>query len=100
MSDTFRTALQIDAAHPALAGHFPGNPLVPGVVVLERVAAALRAWRGERVEKLDAKFVQPLRPGEAAMIALDDDGARVRFEVTGTEGKVLARGTLMAADRA
>ena len=99
MSDTFRTALQIDAAHPALAGHFPGNPLVPGVVVLERVAAALRAWRGERVEKLDAKFVQPLRPGEAATIALDDDGARVRFEVTGAGG-VLARGTLVAADRA
>lgn len=99
MNGTFRRALQIDAAHPAMAGHFPGNPIVPGVVVLERVAAALRAWRGERVEKLDAKFVQPLRPGEAAMIALDADGARVRFEVTGVEGKLLARGTLLAADR-
>lgn len=99
MSDTFRTALQIDAAHPALAGHFPGNPLVPGVVVLERVAAALRAWRGMRVEKLDAKFVQPLRPGDEATIALDDDGVRVRFEVTGAEGKLLARGTLVTADR-
>lgn len=99
MSDAFQTALQIEAAHPALAGHFPGNPIVPGVVVLERVAAALRAWRGERVEKLDAKFVQPLRPGEAAVIALDGDGARVRFEVTGSEGVVFARGTLLAADR-
>ena len=99
MNDAFQTALQIDAAHPALAGHFPGNPIVPGVVVLERVAAALRAWRGERVEKLDAKFVQPLRPGEAATIALDREGARVRFEVTDVEGKLLARGTLVAADR-
>src|SRR5690348_6249591 len=99
MNDSLQTTLRIDPAHPALAGHFPGNPIVPGVVVLERVAAALRAWRGERVEKLDAKFVQPLRPGEAAVIALDGDGARVRFEVTGSEGAVFARGTLLAADR-
>ncbi|MES2404758.1 MAG: hydroxymyristoyl-ACP dehydratase [Pseudomonadota bacterium] len=99
MKAMFKTALRIETAHPALAGHFPGNPIVPGVVVLERVAAALRTWRGDRVDKLDAKFVQPLRPGEAATIALDDDGARIRFEVTGTEGKLLARGTLVAAIR-
>ncbi|HVX05460.1 MAG TPA: hydroxymyristoyl-ACP dehydratase [Rhodanobacteraceae bacterium] len=99
MSGKFQTSLRIDVAHPSLAGHFPGNPVVPGVVVLERVAAALRAWRGEQVERLDAKFVRPLRPGEAASIALDGDGARVRFEVTGAEGGVLARGTLMATDR-
>ena len=99
MSDAFQTALQIDAAHPALAGHFPGNPIVPGVAVLERVAAALRTWRGERVQKLHAKFVQPLRPGEVATIALDGEGARVRFEVTGAQGAVFARGTLVAADR-
>lgn len=99
MSGTFQTPLKIDTAHPALAGHFPGNPIVPGVVVLERLAAALRTWRGARVERLDAKFVQPLRPGEAATIALHDDSARVRFEVTGAEGAVFARGTLVAADR-
>jgi 3-hydroxymyristoyl/3-hydroxydecanoyl-(acyl carrier protein) dehydratase len=46
MNDAFRTALRIEAAHPALAGHFPGNPVVPGVVLLERVAAAWRGWRG------------------------------------------------------
>ena len=97
MNGTFRTALQIDAAHPALAGHFPGNPLVPGVVVLERVAAALRAWRGERIEKLDAKFVQPLLPGEDAMIELRADAGRIRFAVRRVDGVPLARGTLHAA---
>lgn len=90
--------LCIAPEHPALPGHFPGDPLVPGVVLLERVAAALKAWRGTTVGRLDAKFVQPLRPGEDATIALDDDGTRVRFEVTRADGGVLARGTLLAAD--
>ena len=94
MKDRFQTALKIDPGHPALAGHFPGNPMVPGVVVLERVAAALRAWRGERVQKLDAKFVQPLLPDEAATIELDAEPARVRFAVTRADGVPLARGTL------
>jgi 3-hydroxymyristoyl/3-hydroxydecanoyl-(acyl carrier protein) dehydratase len=97
MNDSLQTTLRIDPAHPALAGHFPGNPIVPGVVVLERVAAALRAWRGGRVEKLDAKFVQPLLPGEDAMIELQAEAACVRFAVRRVDGVPLARGTLHAA---
>jgi|SwirhisoilCB2_FD_contig_41_7918628_length_478_multi_1_in_0_out_0_2 3-hydroxymyristoyl/3-hydroxydecanoyl-(acyl carrier protein) dehydratase len=91
--------LCIAPEHPALPGHFPGNPLVPGAVVLERVAVALKAWRGTAVGGLDAKFVRPLRPGEEATIALEGDGARVRFEVTRADGGVLARGILLAVDR-
>ena len=97
MNDSLQTTLRIDPAHPALAGHFPGNPIVPGVVVLERVAAALRAWRGERVEKLDAKFVQPLLPDEDAMIELRADAGCIRFAVRRADGVPLARGTLRCA---
>jgi 3-hydroxyacyl-[acyl-carrier-protein] dehydratase len=97
MNDSFQTALRIDPSHPALAGHLPGNPVVPGVVLLERVAAALRAWRGERVEKLDAKFVQPLLPGEDAVIELEAEAACIRFAVRRADGVPLARGTLQRA---
>jgi 3-hydroxymyristoyl/3-hydroxydecanoyl-(acyl carrier protein) dehydratase len=97
MSDSFQTALRLDPAHPALAGHFPGNPIVPGVVLLERVAAALRAWRGVRIEKLDAKFVQPLLPGEDATIELQAEAKCIRFAVRRADGVPLARGTLHAA---
>lgn len=100
MNDTHRMPLRIDPAHPALAGHFPGNPVVPGVVVLERVTAALRAWRGVRVAKLDAKFVRPLLPDEDAVIELQDDASRVRFTVTRHDGVALARGTLAPLDEA
>ncbi|HLI18995.1 MAG TPA: hydroxymyristoyl-ACP dehydratase [Rhodanobacteraceae bacterium] len=94
MSATHTVPLRIARDHPALPGHFPGNPLVPGVVLLERVAAAYRQWRGARIERLDAKFVQPLLPGQDAMIALHEEGTRLRFEVTRTDGEVLARGML------
>ena len=97
MNDSFQAALRVDPSHPALTGHFPGNPIVPGVVLLERVAAALRAWRGERVERLDAKFVQPLLPGEDAMIELRADAGRILFAVRRVDGVPLARGTLHAA---
>ncbi|TAN05171.1 MAG: hydroxymyristoyl-ACP dehydratase [Rhodanobacteraceae bacterium] len=90
--ETHAAPLCIPPEHPALAGHFPGNPVVPAVVVLERVAAACKAWRRTVVAALDAKFVRPLRPGEAATIMLQAEGARVRFEVTGADGKLLARG--------
>ncbi len=94
MNDAFQVALRIDAAHPAMAGHFPGRPVVPGVVLLERVAAASKAWRGVRVGKLDTKFMRPLLPDEDAVIELHEDGAQVRFSVIRSDGTVLARGSL------
>jgi hypothetical protein len=47
--------------------------------------------------RLDAKFVQPLLPGEEAAIELDVEGARVRFSVMRADGVALARGTFQSA---
>jgi 3-hydroxyacyl-[acyl-carrier-protein] dehydratase len=96
MNDGFIAPLRIDADHPALAGHFPTRPVVPGVVVLERVAAALRQWRGTRVAGFDAKFVRPLLPGQDAAIELRGNGPSVRFAVT-RDDAVLASGILETA---
>jgi 3-hydroxymyristoyl/3-hydroxydecanoyl-(acyl carrier protein) dehydratase len=98
MSAVHAVPLRIAPDHPALPGHFPGDPLVPGVVLLERIAAAWKAWRGAAVGRLDAKFLQPLRPGEDAVITLHDEGAQVRFELTRADGERIARGTLAAAE--
>lgn len=97
MNTVLQSDLRVESTHPALAGHFPGHPVVPGVVLLERVAAAWKAARGARVGKLEAKFMQPLLPRQDASIELQEDGARARFSVTRADGVVLARGTLEIA---
>ena len=57
----------VAASHPALPGHFPGQPIVPGVVLLERVAAtARRAFAAEVAGLPQVKFLRPLHPGEDA----------------------------------
>lgn len=79
----------IDADHPALPGHFPGRPVVPGVVVLDRVLAAIEAAHGPlgALRLPQVKFVRPLLPGEAARIELEtlataaDAAPRWRFRV-------------------
>lgn len=89
-----------DAAHPALPGHFPGQPLVPGVLLLEQVALALRGWRDQRLAQvLEAKFVAPLLPGESArldLIGTDGSATRVRFRIE-RDGRLLVRGIVEGA---
>lgn len=57
---------RIPPDHPCLPGHFPGYPLVPGVVLLEEAASLLLQVRpGQRVAGYPvAKFTRPVLPGE------------------------------------
>jgi 3-hydroxymyristoyl/3-hydroxydecanoyl-(acyl carrier protein) dehydratase len=90
----FHRAFRVGADHPSLPGHFPGSPLVPGVMLLEQVALALREWRGQRLARvIDAKFVAPLLPEQDAQITLSEANGRVRFEIRRDED-LLARGSI------
>lgn len=90
-------AFVIAPDHPSLPGHFPGRPLVPGVVLLDRVLAAIEARHGPlgALRLPQVKFLQPLRPGEAARIELDGAAPHWRFRVLRGEA-VLARGEVVA----
>lgn len=75
--------VQVDSGHPSLAGHFPGKPVVPAVVILERAMVEIdRVCPGCRVTGiLHAKFLSPLRPGERMQLALRwKDAGSVRFD--------------------
>ena len=77
--------------HPCLPGHFPGRPVVPGVVILDRVLAAIEAQSGMSgaLRLPQAKFVQPLLPGEAARIVVEQDTRRWKFKVLRARDDVL-----------
>jgi 3-hydroxyacyl-[acyl-carrier-protein] dehydratase len=82
------SAFTINPDHPALPGHFPGNPVVPGVVIVEHLIAALGTRHPERactgVRRM--KFLRLLRPGEAVEIAFGEakaDGIAVKASVAG-----------------
>lgn len=76
--DDFR----IPATHPSLAGHFPGNPVVPGVVLLDEVAAALQRRYDRRIAGFSqVKFVAPLLPEQIAVLQLELTDERLRFRV-------------------
>ncbi|RAO74617.1 hydroxymyristoyl-ACP dehydratase [Dyella jiangningensis] len=94
---TFHCGFVVANDHPSLPGHFPGSPLVPGVMLLEQVALALHAWRGERLARVqEAKFVAPLLPGQHAQVTLTEAHGRVRFEIR-RDDELLARGAVEGA---
>ena len=94
----WRTLAQVPADHPSLPGHFPGNPIVPAVVLMECVLSAVRAWRGQdwQLRRLRAaKFLLPLRPDERFDILLRLTGSPPRLLDWRCErdAGVLAQGT-------
>ena len=81
---TFEAIRTIAANHPSLPGHFPDAPLVPGVVILDEVVAALIEWRqGTQLTGIRmVKFLAPLQPDQAftiSLIAKDEPDAQVNF---------------------
>lgn len=97
-------ALLVEATHPCLPGHFPGRPVVPGVVILDRVVSAIEALHGPlgALRLPQVKFVQPLLPEQTAAIRLEPiagQGPRWRFRVE-RDGTLLASGEIAAASPA
>jgi len=91
------TVVAVAADHPAFAGHFPGRPILPGVVLLGWAARALEAVAGAPALPCElgvAKFLRPVGPGAVLTIrhTRQADGAW-RFEILGAAGPV-ASGTL------
>lgn len=90
-------ALPIAADHPAFDGHFPGAPVLPGVVLLDETIRAIeraaggepRCWRVGSV-----KFLRAVGPGEA--LALEQEplaSGTVRFTIL-SAGQAVATGAL------
>jgi 3-hydroxyacyl-[acyl-carrier-protein] dehydratase len=83
--------------HPAFAGHFPGAPIVPGVLLLaealDRLAqGAARPLTCSRI--LNAKFHRPVRPGEIVDVELRARDARHSQLTLSSGGSLVAEARL------
>ena len=59
--------------HPASQGHFPGDPIIPGAVLLSEILQAIEAALGASLvpfQITSAKFLHPTRPGDRVLIEL------------------------------
>lgn len=83
--NAFECALTVAPDHPAYAGHFPGQPILPGVVLLDAAMHAIAAEAGQAdapCQVRAAKFLSPVAPGEPLTLrASPAPGGGVRFEI-------------------
>jgi UDP-3-O-[3-hydroxymyristoyl] N-acetylglucosamine deacetylase/3-hydroxyacyl-[acyl-carrier-protein] dehydratase len=110
------TALkQVTMGEPYFAGHFPGHPIMPGVLQLEamaQVAGLLLLREAENLGKLayfmsaeEVKWRKPVRPGDTLVI--DIEMTKIRGKIAKAKGVCLVDGetvseanvTFMLVDR-
>ena len=104
------TATSFSANDPMFAGHFPGNPIVPGVILTEALAqtAGIAAASGYPETKrplflLSAirtmKFLQAVRPGDQIDLhaeKIGETGTLLQFRVAASiNGATVAEGQLV-----
>lgn len=84
--------LCIKEEHPVYQGHFPGNPITPGVLTLQMVRECLSRHVGRELQFTaikNCRFVAMIRPG---------DTLRLDFETETNGQTVHVKATLTGAD--
>ncbi len=96
------------ADEPFFAGHFPGQPLVPGVILAEAMAqtAGIAAGQKGRSFRLSAikqmKFLHPVLPESSVIFTAEkmaESGTLQQFRASASvEERLVAEGVLVLAE--
>jgi 3-hydroxyacyl-[acyl-carrier-protein] dehydratase len=99
-----RAAWSITGGEPFFAGHFPGNPIVPGVLIAEALAQLCglvgpdMGSGGGTLAHVDVRFEQPVRPPADIILQARltrTSGALQQFDVSATIARdVIAHGSM------
>jgi acyl-coenzyme A synthetase/AMP-(fatty) acid ligase len=92
------TQLSVPVDHPAFAGHFPGNPIFPGVMLLDAAIHTIAADSGivmDNCEIRSVKFLSPATPGAELVIRhMHSANGMIKFDIkTGT--REIASGSIV-----
>lgn len=74
--------LDIPRDHASFPGHFPENPILPGVLLLERVMSYVQSQLTSPLEKytlLNVKFLAAVSPGDKLTLKLSDTVSNEKF---------------------
>lgn len=87
--------LQINPEHPIFSGHFPGQPVVPGVCMLQMVTELAGAMVGRPLalrNGQDIKFLRVIDPRIDAIVQ-----ATVQIQ-SAADGQLLVQASLFSGD--
>jgi 3-hydroxymyristoyl/3-hydroxydecanoyl-(acyl carrier protein) dehydratase len=79
----------VSADHPSLEGHFQGNPIVPGVTLLQEIKVRIEdEWPDLSITGImRAKFIEVLKPNQTVhvVVKLTDLGLKFTCHRQGTQ---------------
>lgn len=82
----------IKSSHPSLKGHFPNNPVVPAVVILDEVINIVKTLKPDFIiEKIPmVKFTQPLLSDQQVSVELKEKSdSAISFTCSHNEVKIV-----------
>lgn len=91
----------VSANHPCLEGHFPDNPIVPGVVILDEIIQTIKShWPEKVVSSISAvKFIKPLRAEQKVKLTINaNDHTTMKF-ICVHSGEVYVTGQCKVCDK-
>jgi len=96
-----KSQFTVPSDHPSLVGHFPGNPIVPGVVILDKIIQAItNDWSEKVVSSISfVKFIKPLQADQKVTLNVTEkDSTTLKF-VCEYNGNILVSGQCKVTDK-
>lgn len=96
--DVFETEISFPADEPFFRGHYPGNPVTPGVILVDRAVKAAERMIGCGVSlkgMKKVKFSRSVFPDEAVALKLERKGEGEISYSFSKDGTLCASGILV-----